>query len=69
MDIENISKFIVTRIFKLSYAENQSLFALTDLNNYVKNNGTFGNKNQEIDVKFFNNAIEFKNSSSRMYDP
>lgn len=59
--VENISKFIVTRIFKLSYAENQSLFALTDLNNYVKNNTEHSEiKNQEIDVKFFNNAIEFK---------
>ena len=51
--VENISKFIVTRIFKLSYAENQSLFALTDLNNYVKNNTERSEtKNQEIDVKF-----------------
>ena len=59
--VEIISKFIVTRIFQLSYAENQSLFALTDLNNFVKKNTEHSEiEDQEIDVKFFNNAIEFK---------
>jgi putative hemolysin len=59
--VEIISKFIVTRIFQLSYAENQSLFALTDLNNFIKKNTEHSEiEDQEIDVKFFNNAIEFK---------
>ncbi len=59
--VEIISKFIVTRIFQLSYAESQSLFALTDLNNFVKKNTEHSEiEDQEIDVKFFNNAIEFK---------
>ena len=59
--VEIISKFIVTRIFQLSYAESQSLFALTDLNNFVKKNTEHSeSEDQEIDVKFFNNAIEFK---------
>ena len=59
--VEIISKFIVTRIFQLSYAENQTLFALTDLNNFVKKNTEYSEiEDQEIDVKFFNNAIEFK---------
>jgi len=59
--VEIISKFIVTRIFQLSYAENQTLFALTDLNNFVKKNTEHSEiEDQEIDVKFFNNAIEFK---------
>jgi len=59
--VEIISKFIVTRIFQLSYAENQSLFALTDLNNFIKKNSEHSEiEDQEIDVKFFNNAIEFK---------
>jgi CBS domain containing-hemolysin-like protein len=59
--VEIISKFIVTRIFQLSYAENQTLFALTDLNNFIKKNTEYSEiEDQEIDVKFFNNAIEFK---------
>ena len=59
--VEIISKFIVTLIFQLSYAESQSLFALTDLNNFVKKNTEHSEiEDQEIDVKFFNNAIEFK---------
>ena len=59
--VEIISKFIVTRIFQLSYAESQSLFALTDLNNFIKKNTEHSEiEDQEIDVKFFNNAIEFK---------
>lgn len=59
--VEIISKFIVTQIFQLSYAENQSLFALTDLNNFIKKNSEHSEiEDQEIDVKFFNNAIEFK---------
>ena len=64
--VEIISKFIVTRIFQLPYAENQSLFALTDLNNFVKKNTEHSEiEHQEIDVKFFNNAIEFKEIQAR----
>ena len=64
--VEVISKFIITVVFKLRYAENQTLFALTDLNNFIKRNAIHSRtEDQEIDAKIFNNAIEFKEVQAR----
>lgn len=52
--------FILMFGFKL--ADEKPVFGLTDLNNYIKNNilNIKDEEEAEIDVKIFNNAIEFK---------
>lgn len=60
--IARISRFIITVILRFDYSEDKPVFGLTDLNNYIKKNILNVEKDDdaEIDVKIFNNAIEFK---------
>lgn len=59
--INNISRFIITKIIGFEYSEDKPVFGLTDLNNYIKRN-ILNEKEEdaEIDARIFNNAIEFK---------
>lgn len=56
------TRFIITRILRFDYSEDKPVFGLTDLNNYIKKNilNVTKEDDSEIDVKIFNNAIEFK---------
>ncbi|MDH5598704.1 MAG: hemolysin family protein [Cyclobacteriaceae bacterium] len=57
-----LSRFILTRIFKLEYSDEQPAFGLTDLNNYVKklSLSDSGEGKVEVDTKILHNALEFK---------
>lgn len=59
--VVQISKFIITQIFKLEYSEDKPVYGITDLNNYIKTNIISTPEDEhEIDTKIFNNALEFK---------
>ncbi len=56
-----LSKFMITKVFGLSYEENKPVYGLTDLNNFIK--GTLSNVQKEdsvVDPKIFKNALDFK---------
>lgn len=57
-----LSKFMITRMLGLEYSEEKPVFGLTDLNNYIKKSLVNSEEDQvqEVDVKIFNNAVEFK---------
>lgn len=65
-----MSKVFIVNILRLEYSEDQPVFGLTDLNNYINNtiyaaDREVGNPSKkqtkiELNTKIFNNAIEFK---------
>lgn len=61
--IVNLSRWFIVNVLRLEYSESKPVFALTDLNNYIKNLNRNDNKQEEtadVDTKIFNNALEFK---------
>ena len=59
--VEAVSKFIIVKILGYDYSEDQPVYRLTDLNNYIKKHFQDDEeKESDIDVKIFNNALEFK---------
>lgn len=59
--VVQISRFIITQVFKLEYSEDKPVYGITDLNNYIKTNiVSTPEEEHEIDTKIFNNALEFK---------
>lgn len=60
--IVSLSKFVIIYILRLEYSEEKPVFALTDLNNYLKGMHTVKHENEDItlDKKIFHNALEFK---------
>lgn len=66
--ITRLSKFFIVDILRLEYSEDQPVFGLTDLNNYINNTistADYSNYSKkqtkvELNTKIFNNALEFK---------
>ena len=60
--INFISKIIIEKILRSEYSEDQPVFGLTDLNNFLKRHITSSDtdNNVEVSTKIFNNALEFK---------
>lgn len=60
--INFISKIIIQKILRSEYSEDQPVFGLTDLNNFLKRHITSNDtdNNVEVSTKIFNNALEFK---------
>jgi len=60
--INFISKFIIQKILRSEYSDDQPVFGLTDLNNFLKRHitSTDTDNNVEVSTKIFNNALEFK---------
>lgn len=67
--IITLSKFFIVKILRLEYSEDQPVFGLIDLNNYINNtihashDYSSHSKKQtqvELNTKIFNNALEFK---------
>lgn len=60
--VVGISKFVITRIFRLEFKEDKPVFGLTDLNNFVQSRLNEKNKQNliDLDTKIFSNALEFK---------
>lgn len=60
--IVSLSKFVIIYLLRLEYSEEKPVFALTDLNNYMKSMHKVKHEDEdiELDKKIFHNALEFK---------
>jgi putative hemolysin len=60
--VVSLSRFFITKILRLDYSEDKPVFSITDLNSFVQNNLHSADKESqlELDIKIFDNAIEFK---------
>lgn len=59
--VVSFSKFFIVRILRLEFADDQPVFGLTDLNNFIKKLDAGSQENTiEVDTKIFHNALEFK---------
>jgi CBS domain containing-hemolysin-like protein len=60
--IVSLSKFVIIYILRFEYSEEKPVFALTDLNNYLKGMHKVRHEDEdiELDKKIFHNALEFK---------
>jgi putative hemolysin len=58
-----LSRFIALRMFRMEFSDQNPVFALTDVNQYLKNRFYFPEKEEssEVDTRIFHNALEFKN--------
>lgn len=60
--VVNLSKFIIIHVLRLHFKEDQPVFGLTDLNNFIQSK-IIEDKTEkvfDVDTKIFNNALEFK---------
>ncbi len=57
-----LSKMVIVYVLRIEYSEEKPVFALTDLNNYLKNMLKVRHEDEdiELDKKIFHNALEFK---------
>ncbi len=56
-----LSKFIIVKVLRLEYSDDEPVFGLTDLNNYLKKlQQSDTEMDVEVDTKIFHNALEFK---------
>lgn len=60
--IVNLSKILIEKVLRLEYSEDQPVFGLIDLNQYIKRliHDQEEERKQEVDPKIFTNALEFK---------
>jgi len=60
--VVGLSRFVITKLFRLEYSEDTPAYGLTDLNQYIKKTLSIEDKeaNQEVDTQMFHNALEFK---------
>ncbi len=60
--VVSFSKFVIIYILRLEYSDEKPVFALTDLNNYLKGMHKVKHEDEDIvlDKKIFHNALEFK---------
>jgi CBS domain containing-hemolysin-like protein len=58
-----LSRFIALRVLRLEFSDENPVFALTDLNQYLKNRFYYPEKEEapQVDTRIFANALEFKN--------
>lgn len=56
------SKFFIVKLLRLDYSDDQPVFGLTDLNNYIKKiaDDHIDEAERDVDTKYFNNALDFK---------
>jgi CBS domain containing-hemolysin-like protein len=60
--VVRLSKFIITKVLRLHFKEDDPVFGLTDLNNFIQSK-IIEEKTErvfDVDSKIFNNALEFK---------
>jgi putative hemolysin len=57
-----LSKLVIIHVLRIEYSEEKPVFALTDLNNYLKSMLKVRHEDEdiELDKKIFHNALEFK---------
>ena len=60
--IEGMSKFLIINVLRQKFSDDQPVFGLTDLSNYIKRNTRKDIREAKVDLdtKIFNNALEFK---------
>ncbi len=59
--VVTLSKIMIVKVLRLEYSEDEPVFGLTDLNNYLHRLQENPAEDQiEVDTKIFNNALEFK---------
>ncbi|MGB3181362.1 MAG: hemolysin family protein [Cyclobacteriaceae bacterium] len=60
--VTGLSRFVITKIFRLPYSEDKPVFGLTDLNHFIQQQSSLPNEEteQEVNTKILNNALEFK---------
>ena len=60
--IVNLSKFMIEKLLRLEFSEDEPVFGLIELNQYIKRmvHDREEQKKQEVDAKIFTNALEFK---------
>jgi CBS domain containing-hemolysin-like protein len=60
--IEGMSKFLIINVLRQKFSDDQPVFGLTDLSNYIKRNtrNDIREAKVDLDTKIFNNALEFK---------
>jgi CBS domain containing-hemolysin-like protein len=60
--IVSLSKFVIIYLLRLEYSDEKPVFALTDLNHYLKSMHKVKHEDEdiELDKKIFHNALEFK---------
>ncbi len=60
--VVNVSKFIIIKALRLKFKEDEPVFGLTDLNNFIKSKIIEEKTDRvfDVDTKIFNNALEFK---------
>lgn len=57
-----LSKIVIVHVLRIEYSEEKPVFALTDLNNYLKSMLKVRHEDEDVglDKKIFHNALEFK---------
>jgi putative hemolysin len=58
------ARFVSLRVLRMEFSDEHPVFALTDLNQYIKNRFYFPEKKEEtpeVDPRIFHNVLEFKN--------
>jgi CBS domain containing-hemolysin-like protein len=62
-----LSKFLIEKVLRLEYSEDQPVFGLTDLNQFVRMMTSRQAKHEisEVDTRIFTNALEFKSVKVR----
>jgi CBS domain containing-hemolysin-like protein len=57
-----LSKIVIIHVLRIEYSEEKPVFALTDLNNYLKSMLKVRHEDEDVglDKKIFHNALEFK---------
>jgi putative hemolysin len=60
--VVNLSKFIIRYVLRLNFQEDQPVFGLTDLNNFIHSKIVEDKTEKvfDVDTRIFNNALEFK---------
>ncbi len=60
--IVGLSRFFITKILKLEYNEDKTVFTVTDLNSFIQDHMNSSSEESEVDIdtKIFDNAVEFK---------
>ncbi|MFA0961608.1 hemolysin family protein [Roseivirga sp. BDSF3-8] len=60
--VTGLSRFVITKVFRLPYSEDKPVYSLTDLNHFIQQQTSVPNEEteQEVNTKILNNALEFK---------
>lgn len=58
--VVTLTRWVITKILRLEYSEDNPVFGLTDLNHYIGNLNRSKDTEANVDTKIFANALSFK---------